>query len=134
MVSAAQVAERADTYGVLPLLTLDEFLDGDEPEVPPAPDRQEARRPPVARLATAARDLERRPEVAWVRVQLHSETLTSGTLVGAAIAVCTTAPETEVERWIDGWEAGAPVAGLIDTYAELPSVPPGARIWSVVRD
>ncbi|NJP66506.1 hypothetical protein [Streptomyces spiramenti] len=134
MLTASQVVDRADTYGVMPLLTLAEFFDGNEQEQSIAPNQWGYGRPPLAELAEAARGVEAMPEVAWVRVQLHSETLTSGELAGEALAVCTTATESEVERWIAGWESGGPVAGLVDTYAEVPGVPPGARIWSVVWD
>ncbi|NJQ08664.1 hypothetical protein [Streptomyces lonarensis] len=134
MLTASQVVERADTYGVMPLLTLAEFFDGNEHEESLAPNQWGYGRPPLAELAAAAREVESRPEVAWVRVQLHSETLTSGELAGEALAICTTAPESEIEQWVEGWESGGPVAGLVDTYAEAPGVPPGARIWSVVWD
>ncbi|MER6298194.1 hypothetical protein ABT247_01300 [Kitasatospora sp. NPDC001539] len=82
MISAEQVTNRAGDEGVMPLLTLDEFFDGNDNEGCIAPNQWGYGRPALAELAERFRAIEGREDVAWVRVQLHPETLEMDELAG----------------------------------------------------
>ncbi|MCC9311734.1 hypothetical protein LN042_32505 [Kitasatospora sp. RB6PN24] len=134
MISAEQVTNRAGDEGVMPLLTLDEFFDGNDDEGCIAPNQWGYRRPALAELAERLRAIEGREDVAWVRVQLHPETLEMGELAGEAVAICTTADESVRAAWIEGFEASGVIPELVDVYHDVPEVPQGATVWSVVWD
>jgi hypothetical protein len=65
---------------------------------------------------------------------LHPDTFELDGLFGEAVAICTTADERTCETWIEGFEADGVVRGLVDAYREVPEVPQGAAIRSVVWD
>jgi hypothetical protein len=134
MISAERVIERTGADGPMPLLTLDEFFDGNTEEGSLAPNQWGYGRPPLAELAERLRRIERRPDVAWVRVQLHPETVEMGELTAEAVAVCSTADEAACTAWVEGFEADGVVSGLVDAYRDVPGVPDGATVWSVVWD
>ncbi|MDB1087276.1 hypothetical protein PJ985_06805 [Streptomyces sp. ACA25] len=134
MISVEQVIDRAGEEGVMPLLTLDEFFDGNGEEECLAPNQWGYGRPALAVLAGRLRALERHDNVFWVRVQLHPETLESEELVGEAVALCTTADEEVCAGWIEGFEASGVIPELVEEYRDVPEVPPGAAVWSVVWD
>ncbi|MFI2032779.1 hypothetical protein [Streptomyces buecherae] len=132
MISVADVTRRTGA-GPMPLLTVDEFFDGNTDEESIAPNQWGYGRPPLAELAERLRAIEARPEVAWVRVQPHPETVEAQTLAGEALALCTTADEATCRTWVHGFEADV-LIGLVDTYRDVPAVPEGALVWSVTWD
>jgi hypothetical protein len=133
--------------GKFPLLTLDEFFEGNAAEDSLAPNQWGDGRPPLAEIRRRLRELEKRPDVAWVRVQLHYDTLIEDRkgemrceALGEAIAVCTNAAPEEIERAVDieslcadgvarGWALPAD-----NFYAEIPDIPASARVLSLVWD
>ncbi|MFH8557016.1 hypothetical protein EYS09_33790 [Streptomyces kasugaensis] len=134
MISATQVVERSGERGPMPLLTLDEFFEGNTDEESLAPNQWGYGRPPLAVLAAQLRAIERRADVRWVRVQLHPETIDMEVLAAEAVAVCTTADEASCAAWTEGWAAGGVLPGLVDTFRDVPEVPAEASVWSVVWD
>lgn len=134
MISAARVIARTSDAGVMPLLTLDEFFDGNTEEESIAPNQWGYGRPPLSVLSGRLRGIERRADVAWVRVQPHPETLDLEELAGEAVALCTAADEDTCTAWVEGLESGGVVPGLVDEYLDVPPVPEGMAVWSVVWD
>ncbi len=134
MISVEQVINRAGEEGVMPLLTLDEFFAGNDDEGCIAPNQWGYGRPPLADLAGRLRAIEQRVDVAWVRVQLHPETLEMEELTAEAVAICTTADESTCAAWTEGFEASGVIPDLVDDYQDVPEVPHGAAVWSVVWD
>ncbi|MDG4763030.1 hypothetical protein O7632_02715 [Solwaraspora sp. WMMD406] len=134
MISIAELVRRAGDSDALPLVTISEFFDGNDEEGSIAPNQWEYGRPPLAELADRFRDIERREDVAWVRVQLHPETLETDELAGEAVAICTSADEPTCESWVDGLESSGIMAGLVDDFVDVPPVPAGMSIWSVTWD
>ncbi|MFD5465139.1 hypothetical protein ACFWIQ_20255 [Kitasatospora sp. NPDC127059] len=134
MISAEQVINRAGDEGVMPLITLTEFFDGNDNEESIAPNQWGYGRPTLSELVERLRVIERREDVVWVRVQLHPETLEMEELAGEAVAVCTTAEESVCAAWIEGFEASGVIPELVDVYRDIPEVPHGATVWSVVWD
>ncbi|MEU6972422.1 hypothetical protein AB0A71_32815 [Kitasatospora aureofaciens] len=134
MISAEQVIHRAGDEGVMPLITLNEFFDGNDNEGSIAPNQGGYGRPALAELAERLRVIEQREDVAWVRVQLHPETMEMEELAGEAVAICTTAGESVRAAWIEGLEASGTIPELVDVYRDIPAVPHGATVWSVIWD
>lgn len=58
----------------LPLLTLDEFFEGNTEEDSIAPNDCDFGRPSIAEIWELMRELEKRPDVAWIRIELHNDT------------------------------------------------------------
>ncbi|MEU0690380.1 hypothetical protein [Streptomyces uncialis] len=131
MITATEVIRRSGVNGPMPLLTLDEFFDGNTDEECVAPQQWGHGRPPLAELTSRLREIERREDVLWVRVQLQSATLETRTLTAQAIAVCTSADEAACAEWVDGFEADV-FLGLVDAYRDVPKAPQGTYVWSVV--
>ncbi|MGW4383653.1 hypothetical protein [Kitasatospora sp. NPDC004531] len=134
MIAVEDVIERAGPEGALPLLPLADFFTGNTVEDSLAPNQWGYGRPPLAELAAALARIEARPEVAWVRVQLHPETLELEELLAEAVAVCTSADAATCESWAAGWESSGVVDGLVDDYLEVPPVPAGTAVLSIVWD
>ncbi|MFY1635337.1 hypothetical protein ACN27F_19020 [Solwaraspora sp. WMMB335] len=134
MISIAELVRRAGDAEVLPLITVSEFFDGNDEEESIAANQWEYGRPPLAELAERFREIEQRDDVAWVRVQLHPETLETDELTGEAVAICTSADEAICESWVDGLDSSGITSGLIDEYVDVPAVPNGMSIWSVTWD
>ncbi|MFI9787862.1 hypothetical protein ACIHEI_30785 [Kitasatospora sp. NPDC051984] len=134
MIAVEDVIERAGPEGVLPLLSLAEFFAGNTVEDSLAPNQWGYGRPPLAELAAGLARIADRPEVAWVRVQLHPETLDLAELLAEAVAVCTSADAASCESWAAGWESSGVVNGLVDEYLDVPPVPVGMAIRSIVWD
>ncbi|CAM3179127.1 hypothetical protein [Stackebrandtia soli] len=120
--------------GSMPVLTLTDFFDGNTVEDSIAPNQWEYGRPPIHVLAKRFRDVEARADVAWVRVQPHGDSLDLDVLCGEAVAVCASADEATRDGWMNGLEASGVIDGLVDDYAEVPTVPEGCSIWSIVWD
>ena len=58
----------------LPLLTLDEFFEGNTAEDSIAPNDCDFGRPSIAEIWELMRNLEKRPDIAWIRIELHNDT------------------------------------------------------------
>lgn len=58
----------------LPLLTLDEFFDGNTEEDSIAPNQWEFGRPTLSEIRNMLQKIELMPDIAWVRVALHDDT------------------------------------------------------------
>ena len=128
--------------GKLPLLTLAEFFNSNTEEESIAPNQWEYGRPSLAEVWERLRGLEARPDVAWVRVQLHEDTEIAGddtVIAGDAIAICTTASTEEIEiaadteslcsdGVIEGWVSS------LDSFTDIPVIPDGYRVVSLVWD
>lgn len=92
--------------GRLPLLTLDEFFNGNMDEDSIAPNQWGYGRPTLAEIKEVLHKTESMPNVAWVRVVLHDDTEIKEyngkellKLYGDTIALCTTIQLTEIENW-----------------------------------
>ncbi|GGQ97155.1 hypothetical protein [Kitasatospora griseola] len=134
MIPVEDVIGRAGPDGVLPLLTLAEFFEGNTVEDSLAPNQWGYGRPPLAELAAGLARIAERPDVAWVRVQLHPETLDLSEVLAEAVAVCTSADAANCESWTAGWESSGVVTGLVDDCLDVPPVPAGMTIRSIVWD
>ncbi|PJN25988.1 hypothetical protein [Kitasatospora sp. CB02891] len=134
MIPVEDVIGRAGPDGVLPLLTLAEFFEGNAVEDSLAPNQWGYGRPPLAELAACLARIAERPDVAWVRVQLHPETLDLSEVLAEAVAVCTSADAANCESWTAGWESSGVVTGLVDDCLDVPPVPAGMAIRSIVWD
>ncbi|MFY1697026.1 hypothetical protein [Solwaraspora sp. WMMA2101] len=134
MISIAELVRRSGDDDALPLVTIGEFFHGNDEEGAIAPNQWEYGRPPLAELAERFREIEQRDDVAWVRVQLHPETLETDEVLGEAVAICTSADEATCESWLDGLESSGIIDGLVDEYVDVPAVPDGMTIWSVTWD
>ena len=58
----------------LPLLTLNEFFEGNTAEDSIAPNECGFGRPSIAEIWELMRNLEKRPDIAWIRIELHDDT------------------------------------------------------------
>ncbi|MEU6507796.1 hypothetical protein [Streptomyces sp. NPDC046942] len=134
MISAEQVINRAGDEGVMPLITLNEFFECNDNEEGIAPNQWGYGRPTLTELVERLRIIEQHKDVAWVRVQLHPETLEMEELAGEAVAICTTAEESVCAAWIEGFEASGVIPELVDVYRDIPEVPHGSTVSSVVWD
>lgn len=83
----------------LPLLTLDEFFEGNTAEDSIAPNDCDFGRPSIAEIWGLMRELEKRPDVAWIRIELHNDTEIAEyegkevlVLAGESPIVCTSLP------------------------------------------
>jgi hypothetical protein len=127
--------------GAYPMLTLDEFFDGNEQEESLAPNQWGFGRPPLAEIGRRLRELERDDAVAWVRVQLHEETFEDsvGDVLAEGIAVCTTLEERVVDERlvVDELQYDGAFDGLVyeeGDFSDVPVVPDGYRVLSLVWD
>ncbi|MEL7975069.1 hypothetical protein AAG589_04340 [Isoptericola sp. F-RaC21] len=125
----------------LPLLTLAEFFDGNDDEESLAPNQWGEGRPPLADVRRRLEHLAAHDGVAWVRVELHEESVEDGVdwIAAEAVAVCTTLVPEEVEDLVgaDELQADGVVAGYVypeDWFSEVPEVPEGHRVLSLVWD
>ena len=89
----------------LPLLTLDDFFNGNTVEDSIAPNQWGFGRPTLSEIWNMLQKIELMPNVAWVRVALHDDTEiveNNGTeellLAGDTIVVCTTISPAELEK------------------------------------
>jgi hypothetical protein len=125
----------------LPLLTLAEFFDDNDDEESLAPNQWGEGRPPLAEVRQRLEHLAARDGVAWVRVELHEESVEddAGWIAAEAVAVCTTLVPEEVEDLVgaDELQADGVVEGYVypeDWFSEIPEIPQGYRVLSLVWD
>ena len=89
----------------LPLLTLNEFFEGNTAEDSIAPNECGFGRPSIAEIWELMRNLEKRPDIAWIRIELHDDTEIAEydgkevlVLAGESPIICTSLPAMELER------------------------------------
>ena len=89
----------------LPLLTLDDFFNGNTAEDSIAPNQWGFGRPTLSEIWNMLQKIELLPNIAWVRVALHDDTEiveNDGTeelvLAGDTIVICTTISPAELEK------------------------------------
>lgn len=92
----------------MPLLTLDEFFDGNTEEDSIAPNQWEFGRPTLSEIRNMLQKIELMPDIAWVRVALHDDTEiveNNGkeelVLAGDTIVICTTILPAELEKLVN---------------------------------
>ena len=137
--------EEAD--GQLPLLTLNEFFEGNPEEDSIAPNDWGFGRPSIAEIWGRMRKIETMPGVAWVRVVLHDDTEIAEcggketlVLAGDSIMICTSLPASELEalarcEWLcsggaEEWETSE-IDGI---FSYRPPVPEGFHCFAIVWD
>ena len=83
----------------LPLLTLNEFFEGNTAEDSIAPNECGFGRPSIAEIWELMRNLEKRPDIAWIRIGLHDDTEIAEydgkevlVLAGESPIICTSLP------------------------------------------
>lgn len=131
----------------LPLLTLDEFFEGNTEEDSIAPNQCGFGRPSLSEIWDIFRKIEGVPDIAWVRVALHDDTEITEydgkevlNLWGDAIVICTSAEASELEELVDckslcsggaeEWE----ISDLDSLYSCRPPVPDGFHCFEIVWD
>lgn len=139
--SKKKLEENGDKF---PLLTLDEFFDGNSEEDSIAPNQWEDGRPTLDEMWKKLREIEKLPNVAWVRVALHDDTeiveedgMERLNLVGDSIIVCTDMEADELENiadcdWLcsDGVTESEPVL----YYSYIPEIPENYQCLEIVWD
>ena len=131
----------------LPLLTLDEFFEGNTAEDSIAPNDCGYGRPSIAEIWELMRELEKRPDVAWIRVELHDDTEIAEyegkevlVLAGESLVVCTSLSAPELEKlarceWlcsggVEEWEESE----MDSLFSCRPPVPDGFHCFAIVWD
>ena len=131
----------------LPLLTLDEFFEGNTAEDSIAPNDCGYGRPSIAEIWELMRELEKRPDVAWIRVELHDDTEIAEyegkevlVLAGESLVVCTSLSAPELEElarceWLcsggaEEWEESE----MDSLFSCRPPVPDGFHCFAIVWD
>ena len=127
----------------LPLLTLDEFFNGNTVEDSIAPNQWEFGRPTLSEIWDILQKIEIMPNIAWVRVALHDDTEiveNDGTeklvLAGDTIVVCTTILPAELEKLVNcKWLCSD---GVLKTksniYSCVPPIPENFDCFEIVWD
>ena len=136
-----------DNEDRLPLLTLDEFFEGNTAEDSIAPNECDFGRPSLAQIWDFLQKIEELPNIAWVRVSLHNDTEIAKydgeevlELWGDTIVVCTSVPEEELEelmkcQWLcSGGAEECDIADLDSLFSCRPPVPDGFRCFEIVWD
>ena len=131
----------------LPLLTLDEFFGGNTAEDSIAPNDCDFGRPSIAEIWELMRNLEKRPDIAWIRIELHNDTEIAEydgnevlVLAGEAPIICTSLSATELERlakyeWLhSGGTEEWDISSLDSLFSCRPPVPEGFRCFAIVWD
>lgn len=137
----------AENDNRLPLLSLDEFFEGNTAEDSIAPNEYGFGRPPIAEIWEWMRNLEKRPDIAWIRIELHDDTEIVRqdekevlVLAGESLIVCTSLSAPELEalarcEWLcsggaEEWE----VSELDSLFSCIPLVPNGFHCFAIVWD
>lgn len=127
-----------------PLLTLDEFFDGNIEEYSIAPNQWGDGRPSLDEMWERLREIEQMPNVAWVRVALHDDTeITEDkgkevlNLAGESIIVCTDMLSKELEEIADcEWLCSDGVLKLKPAlyYSCVPEIPKNYHCLEIMWD
>lgn len=129
-----------------PLLTLDEFFEGNMEEDSIAPNQWGEGRPPLAEIWRALRKIELMPNVAWVRVALHDDTeinISGGkeilNLAGDSIVICTSVQPVELEKLVNcAWLCSDGVIQIkpleLSIYSCIPRIPEECICLEIVWD
>ena len=135
-----------ETDDRLPLLTLDEFFNGNTAEDSIAPNQWGFGRPTIAEIWDVLQKIESMPKVAWVRVALHYDTEiveNNGkeelVLAGDTIVVCTTISPDELEKLVNCEWLGSDGVITIDAfqlelYSCVPPIPDNFDCLEIVWD
>ena len=130
----------------LPLLTLDEFFNGNTEEESIAPNQWEFGRPTLSEIWNMLRNIELMPNIAWVRVALHDDTEiveNNGTeelvLAGDTIVICTTILPRELEelancKWLCSDGVIKIKASELNAYSCVPPIPKKFNCLEIVWD
>lgn len=131
----------------LPLLTLDEFFEGNTEEDSIAPNDCDFGRPSINEIWELLRELEKRPDVAWIRIELHNDTEIAEydgeevlIFAGESPIICTSlsAPELETLARCEWLHSGGAeewdVPSIDSLFSCRPSVPDGFRCFAIVWD
>ena len=131
----------------LPLLTLDEFFEGNTAEDSIAPNDCDFGRRSIAEIWELMRNLEKRPDIAWIRIELHNDTEIAEydgnevlVLAGESPIICTSLSATELERlakceWLhSGGTEEWDISSLDSLFSCRPPVPEGFRCFAIVWD
>lgn len=129
-----------------PLLTLDEFFNGNTHEDAIAPNQWGFGRPLLTEIWNMLQKVERMPNIAWVRVALHDDTEIEEYdgeerlyLSGDSIVLCTTAQSEEIEKMVDcRWLCSDGViaidASQLNIFSCIPPIPEGFNCLEIVWD
>ena len=147
MIALSTFKALTENDGRLPLLTLDEFFAGNTAEDSIAPNDCDFGRPSIAEIWELMRELEKRPDVAWIRIALHNDTEIAEyegkevlVLAGDSIIVCTSlsAPEVEILarcEWLcSGGAEKWRESGMDRLFSCRPPVPNGFHCFAIVWD
>ncbi len=130
----------------LPLLTLDEFFNGNTEEDSIAPNQWEFGRPKLSEIWDMLQKIELMPNIAWVRVALHDDTEiveTNGkevlNLAGDTIVLCTTISPMELEKLVNcEWLCSDGVITIkafeLYAYSCVPEIPDNFDCLEIVWD
>uniref|UniRef100_UPI003FF00F96 hypothetical protein n=1 Tax=Faecalibacterium prausnitzii TaxID=853 RepID=UPI003FF00F96 len=129
-----------------PLLTLDEFFNGNTEEDSIAPNQWEYGRPTLSEIWDMLQKIELMPNIAWVRVVLHDDTeivenngAEELVLAGDTIVICTTILPTELEKLVNcEWLCSDGVitikASELNIYSCVPPIPENFNCLEIVWD
>ena len=129
-----------------PLLTLDEFFNGNTEEDSIAPNQWEFGRPTLSEIWDMLQKIELMPNIAWVRVALHDDTeivenngAEELVLAGDSIVICTTILPTELEKLVNcEWLCSDGVitikASELNIYSCVPPIPENFNCLEIVWD
>lgn len=126
-----------------PLLTLDEFFNGNTEEDSIAPNQWEFGRPTLSEIWNMLQKVELMPNIAWVRVALHDDTeivenngVEELVLAGDTIVICTTILPTELERLVNcEWLcSNGVITAELDIYSYVPPIPENFHCLEIVWD
>ena len=129
-----------------PLLTLDEFFNGNTEEDSIAPNQWEFGRPTLSEIWDMLQKIELMPNIAWVRVALHDDTeirenngAEELALAGDTIVICTTILPTELEKLVNcEWLCSDGVITIkvseLNIYSCVPPIPENFHCLEIVWD
>ena len=127
----------------LPLLTLDDFFNGNTAEDSIAPNQWGFGRPTLSEIWNMLQKIELLPNIAWVRVALHDDTEiveNDGTeelvLAGDTIVICTTISPAELEKIVNcKWLCSDGVIKTkLNAYSCVPAIPENFDCLEIVWD
>ena len=130
----------------LPLLTLDEFFNGNTEEDSIAPNQWGFGRPTLSEIWDMLQKIELMPNIAWVRVALHDDTEIGENngaeelaLAGDTIVICTTILPTELEKLVNcEWLCSDGVITIkvseLNNYSCEPPIPENFNCLEIVWD